>query len=692
VGLKVVTAAGDTLNVTGKISSQIGALTQVAVEGRYSATAVKMLAHWLPGAPVMAEGDFKFALRGDELEIFPGRTQLRQGPDNLLFNATILQPFTLAISSRNLRPRDATQPVARVEFGRLPLGLLALTQPGDTLGGTVRQGVFELGVQGGSTTFTATTPLQLADVSLTQGRNVALTDLGIEARPVFEYAGPESWKFQTGELVVRNRAKAVVVSLKAEAGQATGQGTQASATFTLEVPALAGQPLFAGAQIVSAGRASGEIRAAAQGAQSQVEARVTLNGLVATEDGRTLPVANVAFRGLTRGNGTISLEAPVLLDNSGRRSDLKFALELSPLGPGYSIDGHLTGQQVELEDLLGVLGVFLGSAAPSNADKQPVVTASVAPDTVSAWSRFSGQLALDIKSVTRGQDWAMSGLTGSVAIEPARVALQKLEASFSASSRLAAKMELRFNGGAMPYRLTGDYSLNDFDTGKFFKALEPGRPPTVEGLFTVTGKLSGNGETPARAVERVQGDFQFTSRQGVFRGLQRTSNKLSRTSKAVELGASVLGSIFGAEKVTRTAEKVAGQAYFVDQLAQSLAEFNYDLLSVHLTRDEMLDMTLEDISLVSPEIRLSGRGDVSYVTGKSLLEQPLNASLAFAARGKTEQLLEKLNALDGTKDELGYARTKAPVTLAGTLARPDPTAFFTRIATAKLSELLESGD
>ena len=178
----------------------------------------------------------------------------------------------------------------------------------------------------------------------------------------------------------------------------------------------------------------------------------------------------------------------------------------------------------------------------------------------------------------------------------------------------------------------------------------------------------------------------------MFRGLQRTSNRLSRTSKAVELGASVLGSIFGSEKVTRTAEKVAGQAYFVDQLAQNLAEFNYDLLSVHLSRGELLDMTLEDISLVSPEIRLNGRGDVSYVAGKPLLEQPLNASLTFSARGKTEQLLDKLNALDGTKDELGYSKTKAPVTLAGTLAKPDPTAFFTRIATAKLADFLDNGD
>jgi hypothetical protein len=105
-------------------------------------------------------------------------------------------------------------------------------------------------------------------------------------------------------------------------------------------------------------------------------------------------------------------------------------------------------------------------------------------------------------------------------------------------------------------------------------------------------------------------------------------------------------------------------------------------------RDPALNVSLEDISLVSPEIRLVGQGTVSFAADKPLLEQPLNASLFIAARGKLEQLLGKLKLLDGTRDELGYAKTNQPVTLSGSLAKPDPTAFFVRIASAKLSELV----
>lgn len=105
-------------------------------------------------------------------------------------------------------------------------------------------------------------------------------------------------------------------------------------------------------------------------------------------------------------------------------------------------------------------------------------------------------------------------------------------------------------------------------------------------------------------------------------------------------------------------------------------------------RAETLNLALEDFSLVTPEIRLLGKGTVTHVEGKPLLEQPLSVSLSLAGRGKLEQMLGKLRLTDGSRDELGYAKTSQPVVIGGTLSRPDPTAYFTRLATAKLSDLL----
>lgn len=685
--LKVRNAAGDALDLAGRFSMQPGPDAPLSVGGRFNVSTAKLLERWLPGVPVSAEGELDLTLRGRVAEFQPGRVEVKQGAGRALLDATIAQPFVFNLDTHALVARDPAQPLGRLSLGRVPLAALPITQPDTVIGGFVQQGDFELSAGEGRITLLALSPLRLSDVSLTQNRQPALTGLSLEARPSLEYAGPGTLRMQSGDITIR-ASQIPLMSLKFEATQTPGQDTQSVATFTIEVPALATQPLFAGTQAVSAGRASGEIRAAT-GLHSQLEARLTLNGLVQAGTERSLPVANVGFRSRVQSNGAVAIQVPLLLDNAGRRSDLNFAVELSPLGRGYSVDGRVTGQQVELEDLLGVLAVFSSSLAPDDADRQPVPTATVPPDTVAMWSRFSGQLVLDVKSVVQGKEWAMTGLSGTVAIEPSLITLQKLEASFSETSRLAAKMEMRFTGGAMPYRLSGDYALNEFDAGRLFRAIEPAKPPTVEGLFNVSGRLAGNGETPARAIDRLQGEFQLTSRQGIFRGLQRTAGKLSMTSKAVELGASVLGSILGSEKAVKTAEKVAGQAYFVDQLAQSVGEFNYDLLSVRFNRDELLNMNLEEISLVSPEIRLNGRGSVAYVVGQPLLDQPLEASLSIATRGKVEQLFSRLRLLDGTKDELGYLRAKEPVTLTGSLAKPDPSAFFNKMATARIVDFLD---
>jgi len=683
------TPAGDTVSAQATVAVPVAARPAIAVTLSYNADLPQLLSPWLPLGRIKAAGDTDLTLAGEKIELRRFVADITDGAGLSLLKAVSLRPFTLDLATRRASTgQSGTTDLLRLALGRIPLDQLPLNQPGASLAGMVEQGQFVLAADGEKLTLRSEKPLILAGVSLTQGGQPALTALRIEALPSFEVTGHSLLKAQTGDVTVKTATSATLLAFKGEATQAPDTGLRGALTFSVEIPVLSSQPLFAGAQAVTDGRASGEVRAAL-GGTSQVEARLTINGLVARDGGQSLPVANLSFRAVAQGDGRLSVQAPLLLDRAGQRSDLNFALEVTPARGVFGIDGKLTGEHVELADALSLLGVFAGSAAP--AEPVPAVVAPAAKivaDAAPAWSRFAGSLGLDVKSVTRGADWSMTGLTGRVVIEPARLSLEKLEAAFGEKSRLAAKGEIKFGAGATPYELGGDFSLNEFDAGKLFKALEPAKPATVEGLFTVQGHFTGAGETLGRTFERSHGAFELTSRQGIFRGLQRTSSKVSMTSKAVELGASVLGSIFGQQKVTKAAEKVAGSAYFVDQLAQSLGELKYDQLNVKLVRDDTLNVTLSDVSLVSPDLRLLGKGTVTYVADKPLLEQPLSATLSLAARGNIEQLLGKLKLLDGNRDELGYAKTREPVTIAGSLAKPDPTAYFTRIATAKLGDLL----
>ncbi len=683
------TPAGDTFLVSSHLLLPVAPSPSVALTANYSADLPQLLAPWLPLGRVKVVGEVDLTQSGEKIAVQRLLTTVTDGQDAVLFRAQAQHPFTLDLAARRAvlespGPADLLQ----LTLGHIPLARLPLDLPGTRLGGWVERGELILAADGEKLILRASSPVSLTDLSLSQDGRPVFTALRLAARPSVEMSGPAALKVQTGDLTLQSAAGASLFAGKGEITRTKETGLRGAITFNFSIPALATQPLFAAAQAVTAGQGSGEIRLAL-GEASQVEARLTINGLVAREQGLMLPVANLSFRAVAQNNGEISIQAPLLLDRGGQRSDLNFSLELKPEGPGYGVVGKLTGEQIELADALSLAGVFLAPAAPEGPE--PVRTGVATPearDGIAAWSRFSGTLSLDVKSVTHGTDWAMTGLTGLVKLAPSRLALEKLEAAFGEKSHFAAKAAITYQAGAVPYALTGDFSLNEFDAGKFFKALEPAKPATLEGLFNVQGQFTGEGPTLVRLAEHTRGNFALTSRQGVFRGLQRTSNRVSLSSKAVELGASVLGSIFGTQKVTRAAEKIAGSAYFVDQLAQSLGELNYDQFSVKLVRDTSLNVTLEDISLVSPEIRLVGQGTVTYEADKPLLEQPLNSTLAIAARGKLEQLLGKLKLLDGTRDELGYAKTNQPVTLGGSLAKPDPTAFFTRIATAKISEFL----
>lgn len=683
------TPAGDTLVAQAKVTLPVVPDPAVTVLATYRADLPTLLAPWLPLGRVKAAGEADFTIAGKKLEL----RRLQAGVTDVagldLFKAKALRPFVFDLGTQRAEVAGSTgaTELLRVTVGRVPLAALPLPMSGSKLGGHVAQGDFVLSVDGDKLLLRSPGAFTLAEVSLTENGRPALVGLTIEAHPVFELTGPATAKLASGEVTVRSADGTALLTMNGEATQ-SATDLQGSLTFVLEVQALGTQPRFAGAQAVSAGRASGEVRGAV-GRLNQLEARMTVNGLVTAATGETLPVANLSFRAIAQADGRIKVDAPLLLDRSGQRSDLNFNLHLKPGGSGFIVDGGLRGEHVELADALAVLAVFSASAGTESAKTAEVAQAAkVMADVTPVWSRLTGRLALDVKSITRGSDWSMSGLTGQLVIEPAEVTLQKLEAAVGDKGRLAAKAKLGFTQGTSPYALTGDFSLTEFDAGKLFKALDPTKPATVEGVFSVNGKFNGDGETLGRTFERSRGTFELTSRSGIFRGLQRTTNKVSMTSKAVELGASVLGSIFGSEKITKTAEKVAGQAYFVDQLAQSIGELPYDQLSVKLSRDESLNVTLEDISLVSPEIRLIGKGTVNYAADKSLLEQPLNASLTIAGRGKIEELLGKLRLLNGAKDELGYAKTRETVTLGGTLAKPDPTAFFNRIVSAKIGDLL----
>lgn len=682
--------SGDRVRAAGLLSYEPAPVPSLRAKAGYETELPHLAGTLLPGlGPVRTRGSIDAVLRGPELELQQWSEQVNDMAGASLLGVQTLQPLLIDLAVRRPRPPSADLPdVLRIAIDRAPLATLLLgRRPPHPLAGRIEGAEFIVGLKDDALLLRTTRAGRI--LGLTYGPAAApwLQDLSVEFAPSAEWS-PALASARTGDIRLRSAAGDDLGALNGELSFQPGTEARATLGFQLNLPGLATQPALARIASVAQGRASGEVRGvlAADGS-GRVEARTTLNGLVARQGGAALPVANLSLLAAFTPDRRVTIEAPLLLDRAGERSDATLRAALVADGTGFSGDARITAEKIALEDLLTVFGVFAGPLALAAPAPAPAPPADVTADPRPAWTGFTGTLALDVKSVARGTDWAMSNLQAELAVTATEVSLKELRADFGAESRLRAKGALAYTGEPRPYRLSADFTLTEFDAGKLFRVLDAARAPTVEGLFSTRGRVEAVGLTLDDTLAHWRGQAELTSRQGVFRGLKRSTDRLSTASKAVELGAA-LGSLLGSDRVRETAEKLAGNAYLVDQLATALGEFKYDQLFVRLARDQSLDIDIEELRLLAPELRLAGKGVVTHDPAKGILERPLRFSTTLAARGPVEEILGKLRVLDVTKDDLGYSRMRDSIFVGGTLARPDPTQFFARLAASRLPDFL----
>lgn len=693
--LTLRTPAGDVVQADVQVELPEAKAEKIVARGKFSANAPRLFEPVFPLGHVQVKGDLDATLTPTQVELRSFHAELADAKGRALLGAASLEGSTFDLGTMQLKTAPATEtPVARLTIGAIDFATLPFVQAMMPLRGTLQAAVFNVSVNQGRVFLKPAAALRFQDITiLGETKRPTLDRVTIETSPTLEYAGFGDWRLASGDTTFTNRDKTTWFTAAAEVKATPAEGIRATSTFNADIAAMATQPPFAAAQVLASGRASGEIRGAIVGKTVQVEGRTTLNNLVLREGNQPLPVANLNFRAARTPDGRLTFEAPILLDRLGQRSDLKLAADAVRRTDGFLFDAKITGDHLELADalaLLGLAGAPVEAAAPQ-AKPAPAVAAvpsrPVDPDARPFWTGVRGELTLDVKSITRGKDWTMAGLSGFVVIDPQRVAVQQLQGIINEKSRLGARVDLRFNGGATPYHLAGNFSLTDFDAGAFIKAFDPGKPPVLEGVVTIAGGFTGDGANLDQTIDRTRGQFQLTSHAGVFRGLKRTTEKVSVATKAVDAVAA-LGSLFGGEKVKGAAEKVAGASYVVDQIAAAVGEIQFDQLSIRATRDDALNLRLDEMALLAPEIRLIGKGGITHVPGKPLLEQPLTVNYTLATRGKIEQLFGKVRALDGTKDDLGYSKLKDVGTIGGTLSRPDPSQLFIKLAQSKLADFL----
>jgi hypothetical protein len=583
---------------------------------------------------------------------------------------------------------DPAKDLVHVTLDGVPLAWAQPFLPGFSFAGNDVQGEFVASARNGGFALRPRVPLVVTGLSVSQAGRPLVKAVDLTLSMGADYS-PQGWQVDVGEFTVRS-GTATLITASARAGHLAGQDqpVKAQGQWQADLPALLAQPAAQGFAQLTSGSAQGEFTASVD-AKKEIYAKLTLRDLVAAPARQTLPIVSATIRADLEPDGTITLQAPLSFENSAkqRTSDLVLAGKLQRGKDVLTVDASVTSQFIAAEDLQ----IFAGALAAKGADQGAAVpppAGPAKPATVPSWSGVAGQVSLALKKVVYNEQLTVSEIGGTVKIDGGALKLEVGHAGLDQGGNLKFDGRLSFAPKeSEPYALEAESVVKDLDAARLFRALDPGKAPTIEGKFKLESQLSARSASLSLLAGRLQGKTQVSSTGGIFRALRADlADKVQRSQSTVAVIGGLLGAVTGKEKLSDYANRTQN----VTDIAQTLAEIPFDQLSLAVTRDAQLNLRLQDFSLISPEVRLGGTGEIRAVAGTDLAKQPLDLRLQLGARGHLADLMNRASLLDGKKDDLGYVGFTVPVHVGGTLSNPDTSELKAALVKAAAGSLLNS--
>lgn len=632
--------------------------------------------------PVKLTAEFDLARRGDSLRV----ERLRAAFAGVQPVASVqsLQPFEFNPKSGELKVADPTSDLLGLALHSLPLAWVQPFLKDVTFSGTDLRGELVAKARGGGFSLRSKSPLTVAGVSLAQVGKPIFNGVDMSLTAAFDYT-PQGWQAEVSPLTATS-GSAGVLTLEGKVGQLRGEGQPIKSTgrFSINFSEALRQPALAGKITLTAGTAAGDF-IVSLAAKSEIQANVALTNLAsdAETSQQKLPSLSAGLRVDISADRVLSLRVPLIIDRDGRKSDLTLAGTATPEKSSLVVDARVTSERFVIDDAQ-VLSALL-TVTPPPPSSVGAVTAS--RDNAPPWAGIRGQVQLALKQVVYSDTFQVSDVAGTVSLEAGGAKIVNFRAGLGDGAEAKVNGALTFDAKSVtPYALAADLALHEFNPGSLLRAFSSGQPATVEGKFAVASKLVGRAASLGDLAASTHGDFQLASKGGVFRGLPMSYAAKVENAGKIAAGAAAIGSILGSVTGKKDIADIANKAQAVAEISKTLTAIPYDQLNLVFTRDEAMNTTLKDFSLIAPELRLSGGGQIMAQPGTGLLEQPLTMEFRLRARGRTADLLKYLGKLDVTTDELGYAPCTLPLNVTGTLARPDTTELNQAMAALALEK------
>lgn len=669
--LPAFTAAGE-----GNFDTD-AAFAAVHASGKLDATADRLttiLPQLATVGAVKLSTEFDLAQRGDTVAF--DKFEATIGGAQPIATVHTLQPFALDAKTRQIQTADPARELLDITLQGVPLAWAQPFVPDLAISGGDLRGELVATTRSGGLALRAKTPLTIAGVSVAQAGKPLLKDLDLTLPVAADYA-PQGWQAEANGLTAKS-GNATLFTVDAKAGQLAGkdQPIKATGKLSANLPAVLAQPAAGVALPLAHGEANVDF-VASLGPKVEVQAKVALQNLAADPKvtNEKLPTIAADVRADLAPSGLVTLNAPIVIERDGRKSDLAVAGTVQKAKDKLTLDAQVTSTNLVVDDAK-ILAVLAPQApAPTNTETTkpsatPVVSAPASNRP--PWAGLDGTLKLALKKLVYTDTFQLTDVAGTVRVDAGTLKFEKLGAVTSDGGEAKIDGALTFNAkAAQPYALQADVTMKDFDPGPLFKTLNPQQPPTVEGKFTTTSKVAGSAKTLNDLPLNVAGDFNLSSRAGTYRGLPVSVNSAAETTGRFAGIIASAGSAIGALTGKKEYSDYGSKAQALAELTTLLRAINYDQLSVVAARDPSLNTTLKDFTLISPEIRLVGGGTITHKPQTEVLNDSLAMEFKLRARGHVADLLKYLGALDAQADDLGYMGCTIPFRVKGTLSKPD---------------------
>jgi len=610
------------------------------------------------------------------------RVAVARADGRALFEASTLQPFGLALETLTVKAGDAAKPLARLSLESLPLAwakpwLEGMDSSGELSGAWVLTAL-PTGVSVGTET-----PTQLQAFTLTKQGETLAKGLDLRATYRADYSA-EGWQLDLAGLSLSQTGKSIAEA-KVKVGQRSGQAQPLifQGDAAVDLSGLRTQPLAATLLAAEAGQVKFEYQGRVDG-QVDAHAKVEVSGLRVGKD-QALPNAILEARVTQKSDGSWQFTVPVTVENkaAGRSSDLSLDGSVAAGSSPLQLDARLAGRILYVEDLkafTALMPVEAPDASPSKpvgpGQDKPATTTVPKADTQAFWSAVTGRIQLTVAKLVVNPRSELVDVTAALLLTPGELKVDQLRARGENDASLALDASVRFEAGETPYTLEAALKTTAFDVSGYTAPADGKGEPTVAAKFDITSKLEGRGINLEDLAENTTGTFNLLSKGGKLRLLRSDISEFIKGKTPV--GSLVMGGL-GALLSSRAdkqgegkgAAKLDEYARMAVELSDYLAEINFDQMSIALVRDKNLDLKVQDITLMAPQLRFAGTGLMRHQAGKSFAQQTLELDLQLGARERVAELLGKAGLLKETKDHLGYLPLNKPIQVKGSLGTPD---------------------